>query len=377
MIEAREPGRKGSAGFRSRLTTCLLWAALAAAALGAGLIWLADRRAVVSPSDREVLSSLAYVAAPSRDRPEGGVTVHDRRRAWPGLNLVASPEELRYVDMEGREVGRVPGSVTLEALEQGAVTLEPGPPDMLLRRLVRLDSAGQPLWFTQEACYHHDVAVDPRGRIYVPSGDLGATMPNGRPNTRGNCLSVLDFHGRELERIPVDTLLPEGGREPWYYFINSVRLVAEEIPGVARRGDVLLGLPHLGAVALIDPEARQLRWYWNLPVRYTHDAHFYGANLLIFDNGGLDAERSEVVELDPRTGEKVWSYQAEGFHSGWGGSAQRLPNGNTLITQAVEGRVFEVTPQGEVVWEYYQSQDQTASSGIYRVRRLSGDAPLR
>jgi hypothetical protein len=34
------------------------------------------------------------------------------------------------------------------------------------------------------------------------------------------------------------------------------------------------------------------------------------------------------------------------------GNAQRLPNGNTLINEASFGRVFEVTPQGEAVWEF-------------------------
>jgi hypothetical protein len=33
------------------------------------------------------------------------------------------------------------------------------------------------------------------------------------------------------------------------------------------------------------------------------------------------------------------------------GNAQRLPNGNTLINEASFGRFFEVTPQGETVWE--------------------------
>jgi hypothetical protein len=34
------------------------------------------------------------------------------------------------------------------------------------------------------------------------------------------------------------------------------------------------------------------------------------------------------------------------------GSAQRLPNGNTLITESAFGRVFEVTKEGEIVWDY-------------------------
>lgn len=43
----------------------------------------------------------------------------------------------------------------------------------------------------------------------------------------------------------------------------------------------------------------------------------------------------------------------------WGGAvstlisgAQRLPNGNTLITEGGTGRVFEITKAGQIVWEY-------------------------
>ena len=31
---------------------------------------------------------------------------------------------------------------------------------------------------------------------------------------------------------------------------------------------------------------------------------------------------------------------------------QRLPNGNTLITEGSDGRVFEVTPDHKIVWEF-------------------------
>jgi hypothetical protein len=34
------------------------------------------------------------------------------------------------------------------------------------------------------------------------------------------------------------------------------------------------------------------------------------------------------------------------------GSAQRLWNGNTLVCESAFGRLFEVTPDGRLVWEY-------------------------
>lgn len=40
------------------------------------------------------------------------------------------------------------------------------------------------------------------------------------------------------------------------------------------------------------------------------------------------------------------------FYSGFISSVQRLPNGNTMITEGSDGRIFEVTPEHEIIWEY-------------------------
>lgn len=76
-------------------------------------------------------------------------------------------------------------------------------------------------------------------------------------------------------------------------------------------------------------------------------------NLLAFDNG-LDGVRpfSRILEIQPVTQEIVWEYSdPDLFYSDAAGSVQRLPNGNTLISEDKSGRVFEVTNQGEIVWD--------------------------
>lgn len=40
------------------------------------------------------------------------------------------------------------------------------------------------------------------------------------------------------------------------------------------------------------------------------------------------------------------------FYTPFMGGAQRLKNGNTFVTEAAFGRMFEVTKEGEMVWEY-------------------------
>ncbi|MCB0352326.1 MAG: aryl-sulfate sulfotransferase [Bdellovibrionales bacterium] len=77
------------------------------------------------------------------------------------------------------------------------------------------------------------------------------------------------------------------------------------------------------------------------------------SHMLVVDNG-LEGVRtfSKVIEFDPVSKETVWKYEdRENFFTRGGGSAQRLPSGNTLISEDVSGRVFEVTPKNQIVWE--------------------------
>jgi Arylsulfotransferase (ASST) len=54
--------------------------------------------------------------------------------------------------------------------------------------------------------------------------------------------------------------------------------------------------------------------------------------------------------------EPYWEYVAPdkfSFYSPFVSGAQRLKNGNTLITEGVRGRLFEVTTDKEILWEYW------------------------
>ena len=122
-------------------------------------------------------------------------------------------------------------------------------------------------------------------------------------------------------------------------------------------------------------------------------------NLLVFDNGGfagywlpgpttkegLKAHKrdfSRVLEINPITLEIVWQYtptqakltrpmQAHYFYSPLVSSAQRLPNGNTFITEGCSGRFIEVTAECETVWEYISPYKDAKSNMnmVYRAYR--------
>ncbi|HEY8977578.1 MAG TPA: aryl-sulfate sulfotransferase [Burkholderiaceae bacterium] len=105
-----------------------------------------------------------------------------------------------------------------------------------------------------------------------------------------------------------------------------------------------------------------------------HDAQIIPAglpgagNLLVFDNQGEagyppvelpTTGGSRVLEIDPVTRQVVWQYTAEdsgqpswAFRSTHISAARRLPNGNTFIDEGQSGRLFQVTREGDIVWEY-------------------------
>jgi outer membrane protein assembly factor BamB len=109
----------------------------------------------------------------------------------------------------------------------------------------------------------------------------------------------------------------------------------------------------------------------------------------VFDNGGASGygfanpiapdgrgafvrPTSRVLEINPVTLELVWSYTNPRFFSTNISSAQRLANGNTLVTAGAGGRMFEITREGAIVWEYMYPQFSGANSSnaVYRAYRV-------
>lgn len=64
-----------------------------------------------------------------------------------------------------------------------------------------------------------------------------------------------------------------------------------------------------------------------------------------------DSHNDRVIEYDLASGEPVWKYGGS-EKLDWPRDADRLPNGNTLITDSLNHRVIEVNKSGDVVWEF-------------------------
>jgi hypothetical protein len=416
-------------GSRERRRRLVLLLALLAAALAVLLATRAARRPASSaaePVERTTgslaaLGSLGYLARvdATATLDKRGVTRLDASRSAPGANLFSSldaPTAL-LVDRDGETLHR--WSLAVGPADRWQ-HVEPLPDGGLLAlveetRLVALDRESRLGW-TLAAPVHHDVARLPDGGFYVLVHQPDEVeRKGGRVPVLADSILRLDAAGEMVGRLdllpvfvdavsetrwqavdawladfaePVERLGPrvalKSGSPADLFHANSVEILPRDVPPIGKAGDLLLSLRELDTIAVVDFDSGDLRWSWGPGVlRRQHDATLLDDDhLLVFDNRGGAGGRSRVVEVDPETGGIVWSYEGDppaSFFSALRGAAQRLANGNTLITESDTGRAFEVTPAGEVVWEFYDplidERDRTRPA-IYRMRRFApGELP--
>jgi hypothetical protein len=192
---------------------------------------------------------------------------------------------------------------------------------------------------------------------------------------------VLSPDGEELEKVSIADALIDSPyarlltRVVWYtkgdyLHTNGIDVLepgdTAKLPH-ARPGQVLLSFREIDTIAVLDLDEERIVWAVRGPWLAQHDPDILpDGNILLFDNlgnflnaDGADAEdgggRSRILEFDPSTMAIMWQYAGtveEPFDSDVRASQERLPNGNTLITEETGGRILEVTPDHEIVWEF-------------------------
>lgn len=120
---------------------------------------------------------------------------------------------------------------------------------------------------------------------------------------------------------------------------------------VLASGDIAIAFPALAEVVVVSREDGRVAHRVTKPLVTTpvHVSSAPNGTLLITEsNTGKDRYLSRVLEIQPTSGAVTWNFYSPQKLSG----AQRLPTGNTLLTEHGARRVFEITSRGEVVWEF-------------------------
>ena len=141
-------------------------------------------------------------------------------------------------------------------------------------------------------------------------------------------------------------------------------------------GNIFISYRSNDVIVVIEKSTGKIVWAWGPGIiDGQHKPHILpNGNVLIFDNGTIRGY-SRVIELNPLTEEIEWEYIAnpkEDFFSRAISAAQRLPNGNTLICEGGKSRLFEVTPEKEIVWQFINPyKHEFGRPAIYRCLRYS------
>lgn len=342
-------------------------------------VWTESEFDSKSPNRRslQTLGGLGYVSGAQSMPTQTGVLIHDERAAFPGSNLFASghgPQAVlmamdgqvihtwQYDNGEGpfwwRRVHLFENGDLLALGEHGS--------------LIKLDKDSNLLW-EFEANVHHDFDVDQDGSVYVLTrAEVDHEELCGGKVMWDDFITLLGDDGKPVRQWSILDGFVKSKYFPLFrrqlrcrskseelFHTNTLELLPEESglsnDRIFSRGRVLLSFRELDTIGVFDLEKGEMVWALTGMWRLQHQPTLLrNGHLLLFDNvtsGGF----SRVLEIDPLSQEILWEYQGNeqnGFSSEVLGSNQRLENGNTLVVESTAGRVFEVEPDGRIVWEF-------------------------
>ncbi len=359
-------------------------------------------------------------------RNQGGVTVYDRERAFPGYTFVTANFEgiaqALLLDMEGKIVHRWkvdPGQLWPDRIQaspagilhdmniHGALMTPEG--DVIMNvygtGTVRLDRCSRPLWDIGSDT-HHDLDLLPNGDVLLLGEpkvwETRPDRPRLYPGPAGFYLDQtvlrLDAQGKLLEEWSLIDALYASGRQELLFSApgsavvsraedpihnNNIEVLRPEMADafpLFEAGDIMVSFRNTNTILVLDGKTHRVKWSTTGPFLGQHDPDFLpNGHILIYDNrmsgGSPKFGNTRIIELDPTTQKIVWKWEGKGkyaFYSRSRGEQQVLPNGNILSVDSHGGRVFEIDREsGDVVWEWVNLVEPGWAGNVVDVLRFA------
>jgi hypothetical protein len=212
-----------------------------------------------------------------------------------------------------------------------------------------------------------------------------------------NSISLLDiFYNSGYEALLVDPAEHKGlDNDGWrgtvtttredITHLNDIEILRSEIAEAFPQfeaGDMMLSLRNLDLIIVVDGKTELIKWSMTGPWLFQHDPDFLpDGKIMVFDNrarqqGKLGANGSRILTVDPVSRDLQVVYQGNDediFFSSQMGKQQPLANGNVLVADPDGGRAFEVSSDGEIVWEYINHWSAEQVAVITQAMRLPQD----
>ena len=322
--------------------------------------------------------------------PGDGLRVLDEERVAPGYVLYSPDHSNRFLllNVQGEIVHEWPAWTSHFGymLPNGHLLLDTEFSPHRDLGIVELDWDGNEVW-SCPCQVHHDFQRLDNGHTMVlcqreierPQIGEGTLLSTYLYEVTPECEVVWEWysedHTEELTRL-VGTEFPRPNAD-WTHS-NTVQVIPETPASRDPRfkpGNVMVSHRETDCAVVIERATGDIVWAWGPGVLSRQHATIMIENghMICFDNG-THRGHSAIWEVEPVSGEIVWSYKGtppESFFARALSNAQRLPNGNTFICSGSppdDGRLFEVTPDGDIVWDFQNPYAEYAQ-GERRVYR--------
>src|SRR3989338_128629 len=328
---------------------------------------------------------------PKFDSSLSGTHIYNVGKIYPGYNLY----EGKLIDKNGNLIKKW-NSTYLGVIDENG--------DYYAQKYYEAPIWGRYSWndsviWEKESAIHHEILLTPDNTIITFTKEVHEY--NGRKvefdvilelnkngtiidrwSTWDNLKYLQQFHKPlELDQPPI-SIIPEDhkknlsiwGGEYDYYHLNSISILPnnslQEVHPAFTPGNWLISFRHGSMIFILDKQTKQVLWraiYNQIPgnLEGPHTPMMTSrGNIIVLDNGRY-RKWSRIISIDQINLNITWEYKTENpedFFSLSQSSVQLLPNNNLLVTEAEKGRAFELTPDKEIVWEFYNPDQQNESN---------------
>jgi hypothetical protein len=227
------------------------------------------------------------------------------------------------------------------------------------RGVYEIDRGGKIVWSYRDKKVSHDADRLPNGNTIVVFGNNDGADDAQVKEVNKRKKIVWSWCARDhFYKEPYKDIY-EGG---WTH-ANAVSRLSS--------GNTLISLRNFNFVVEVDPEGSVVRTIGEGILKHQHDPEMLpNDNMLVANHRRPQA----AIEIEPGSNNIVWRYDMTEPGTWPVRDANRLSNGNTLVTGTT--KIVEVTPEGKVVWQlalkdvYFRGR-AAAGRGFYKAQRIT------
>jgi len=315
--------------------------------------------------------------------PELGVDVYQPDKVWAGTTLLPdnhNPQKPRIIEVN------MPGEIIWEYVVPDSLRrvsgrgLNPGfdaellPNNNILfvspgKGVYEIDRKGNVVWSYLTARISHDADRLPNGNTIFVCGDNDQKSDAQVTEVDSKGEVVWHWYARDhFDKPPYQDIFKQG----WTHTNAVTRLT---------NGNTLVSLRNFNVMVEVDPQGTVVRTPGEGIYNSPHDPAVLANGNILAVSQWRDRPHS-AIEMDPETGKTVWQFGIP-LRENWPvRDANRLPNGNTLITGST--RIVEVTPDKNIVWQLTlksvtfdisteQGHNEASGLGFYKADRTGAE----